>query len=124
MQDLLTAGLNFIANQITEGGKEVTYRRGMHSFAIKAVIGKTAFQVASSNNTVVEHESRDYIVAAAGLVLNGESIEPQRGDQILETMGTKTFCYEVMRPDGGEQPFRADPQRITFRIHTKFVGEE
>jgi hypothetical protein len=69
-------------------------------------------------------ESRDYLVRAAPLVLNGVTELPKRGDQIHEMTDGVIFIYEVMGP-GDEPHFRySDPYRRTLRIHTKQVDTE
>jgi len=61
-------------------------------------------------------------VRAIDLILSGAQTEPQVGDRIKEPSGTTALLYEVMA-QGSEPPFRfSDPERLTLRIHTKFIG--
>jgi hypothetical protein len=70
---------------------------------------------------LVRHESRDFLLLAADLVLDGTSTLPQRGDRIYESQGDQTYVYEVTAP-AKEPCWRySDPYRKTLRIHTKQV---
>ena len=91
---------------------------------LAATIGKSEFEQADEFGIVHRVEARDYLVLATDLILGGEQTLPKAGDRIQETVGDKTFVYEVMAP-GGEPPWRySDPYRKTLRIHTKLVATE
>jgi hypothetical protein len=102
----------------------VTYRRGDQSVQVQATIGRTIFRLDAPSDgfgVTTRYVSRDYLVRATDLVLNGEQTLPQRGDQIVEASGGGTV-HEVMGPGGGEPDWRfSDPQRLTLRIHTKEI---
>jgi len=101
--------------------RTVVYRRGEDSVEISATIGSTAFDRTDEYGVVHRIESRDYLVAAADLMLGGEAVTPKAGDRITETGEARVHEYEVMSP-GDEPAWRySDPQRRTLRIHTKFV---
>jgi hypothetical protein len=74
---------------------------------------------------VVERiESRDFLILAEDLVLDGTVVLPVRGDRIRETQGGKVYVYEVVAP-GNEPCWRySDPFRKTLRIHTKHIATE
>jgi hypothetical protein len=100
---------------------EVTYRRGSLSAIVSATIGKTIFTVDDGGGIATQYESRDFLIWAADLVVDGKTVLPQRGDRVVETQGGKTYEYEVLAP-GKEPCFRySDPFRKTLRIHTKQV---
>ena len=102
----------------------VTYQRGEVSVDVRAMLGKTVFEINDGYGLIEKVESRDYLVPAADLVLDGETTLPARGDRIRETDRGKVFVYEVMAP-GKEPHFRfSDPYRRTLRIHTKLVATE
>jgi len=102
----------------------VTYCRGETSVDVLATIGRTVFDTEDSYGVVEHSESRDFLILAADLVLNGQAVLPERGDRIRETQDGKTFVYEVMAP-GREPHFRfSDVYRRTLRIHTKQVATE
>jgi hypothetical protein len=100
----------------------VTYRRGDQNVQVQATIGRTIFRLDAPSDgfgVTTRYVSRDYLIRAADLVLNGEQTLPQRGDQIVELNGV---THEVMGPGSGEPDWRfSDPQRLTLRIHTKEI---
>jgi len=122
MGDLLQDGLDWLEEQRKEHlTRAVTYRRGASSVQVAAMVGATRFEVDDGYGLVVEQEMRDYIIAAADLVLDGEQMLPERGDEILEERDGVTYVYEVMEL-GAQQHYRfCDPAGKTLRIHTKHV---
>jgi len=105
-------------------GVVVTYRRGEASAEVTATVGQTVFEVEDEYGVVMQSQTRDYLIAAADLVLAGQRIEPQEGDRIEERRDGKTRIYEVMAP-GGEPAWRpSDPAGQILRIHTKEVATE
>ena len=129
MPDLLQRGSDWLEDQRTKHAtKLVTYQRGVvgdgPSVQVQATIGKTAFDVDNGAGALLRVESRDYLVLAVDLVLEGEQTPPKQGDTIRESMGQTVMVYEVMAP-GSAPHFRfSDPYRKTLRIHTKFVSQE
>ena len=129
MPDLLQTGSTWLEDQRHQHmTRPVVYLRGTDSVQLNATVGKTVFEQEDQFGVIQRTESRDYLVRAAELVfVAGEQSLPQVGDRIREPSGTGALVYEVMAPSGGggEPPFRfSDPERITLRIHTKFVGLE
>jgi len=128
--DLLQTGSTWLEDQRHQHmTRPVTYLRGADSVQLQATVGKTVFDQQDQFGVIQRTESRDYLVRAADLVfVAGEQALPQVGDRIREPSGTGALVYEVMAPGasgGSEPPFRySDPERITLRIHTKFVGLE
>lgn len=101
----------------------ITYTRGASSVSILATVGRTIFRVDDGFQIFQRIESRDYIVDAADLVLDGSQVLPERGDRIEETANGATYTYEVMAP-GGEPHYRwSDREHNTLRIHTKLVDQ-
>jgi hypothetical protein len=112
--------------------RPVTYCRGEQSVEVQATLGRTVFEIADAYGVVEQSESRDFLILAADLVLDGAVTLPQRGDRIREPQDgpstgsgqAKTFVYEVMAP-GKEPHYRfSDVYRRTLRIHTKQVAIE
>ena len=103
----------------------VTYSRGADSVQVNASIGRTVFEIDDSCGAVESWESRDFLIAAADLVLAiAGNVLPAAGDRISDVEGGQTFVYEVMAP-GKEPCWRySDPYRATLRIHTKQVAVE
>jgi len=104
--------------------RTVSYFRGKDSVDVRAAIGKTVFEVDSGYAVLERIESRDYLVPAADLVLDGEVTLPACGDRVKETDGGKVFVYEVMAPGSEPHFIFSDPYRKTLRIHTKQVDVE
>jgi hypothetical protein len=125
--DLLQQGLVFLeAQRHQHMTRPVVYLRGTDSVALDATVGRTLFEQEdlAGSGVVQRTESRDYLVRASDLVLGVAQTEPRVGDRVREPSGTAALLYEVMSV-GGEPPFRySDPERITLRIHTRFVGLE
>jgi hypothetical protein len=126
MSDLLQTGTEWLADQLkTHASRQVVYRRGADEVAVQTTVGRTLLKLGDDYGGVrMEWTDRDFLIHAADLVLGGTVVLPERGDQIRETQGTKTFVYEVMAP-GKEPPWRwSDPHRKMLRIHTKQIGVE
>ncbi len=125
MTNLLDQGAAWLADQLkTYASTEVVYQRGANQVAVQATIGKTEFEVDDGAGIIQRVQSRDYLIQAADLQLAGLVTLPRAGDRIRESVGEKTFVYEVLAP-GNEPPYRySDPFRKLLRIHTKHVGTE
>lgn len=122
MGDLLAKGSEMLdRTRRAHLSRTVVYRRGAGSVELSATVGSTAFDRTDEYGVVHRIESRDYLVAAADLVLGGDAVTPKAGDRITETGEARVHEYEVMSP-GDEPAWRyGDRQRRTLRIHTKFV---
>jgi hypothetical protein len=104
--------------------RAVTYCRGEELVEVSATVGRTVFETADAYGVAERSESRDFLILAADLVLDGQAVLPERGDRIRETQYGKTFVYEVMAP-GREPHYRfSDAYRRTLRVHTKQVAVE
>ena len=104
--------------------RSVEYSRDGATVAVPATIGRTVFEIAREYGPLEKTESRDFLIAAVALVLNGEPILPAGGDRISERIGDQLLVYEVMAP-GNEPEWRwSDPYRRTLRIHTKLIATE
>ena len=125
MADLLQQASDWLEEKRTQhASRAISYVRGAQSVDLPATIGKTTFEVDDGYGVLVRHESRDFLVLAADLVLDGAPVLPQRGDRVRETQGQQVFVYEVTAP-GKEPCWRySDPYRKTLRIHSKQVDVE
>lgn len=123
--DVLRQASDWLEEQRTRhAASMVEYVRGDQSVELAATIGKTTFEVDDGYGVLVRHESRDFLVLAADLILGGQMTTPERGDRIRETQGDRTYVYEVLAP-GKEPCWRySDAFRKTFRIHTKQIDAE
>jgi hypothetical protein len=125
MSNVLEQGAAWLADQLkTHASTEVLYTRGADQVTVNATIGKTEFEVDDGSGLLQRVQSRDYLIQAADLQLGGSPTLPLAGDRIRETVGDKTYVYEVMAP-GKEPCYRfSDPFRRLLRIHTKLVATE
>ncbi len=125
MTDLLEQGAAWLDAQRHEHmTRSVVYERGAESIDIAATVGRTEFEQTDEYGVVQRLESRDFLIRTAELVLGGQRVLPQAGDQIREISGNQMHRYEVMGP-GGAPPWRySDAYRLTLRIHTKHIGTE
>ena len=125
MTDLLERGVAWLDDQRKRHlARTITYLRGADQVEVDATIGRTAFEQADEYGVIHRTESRDYLVSAADLVLDGVVERPKAGDRVRETADEQLLIYEVLAP-GGEPPWRwSDRHRRTLRIHTKYVGME
>lgn len=97
------------------GGESVTYQYGDYPIVLNAVKGETDFQVETHSGAYEHVRSHDWIVKAAELSLNGQTLEPRKGD----TIEWDNRVYEVM-PVGNREIFEyLDPYRKIMRIHSK-----
>jgi len=121
--DLLQTASDWLEDQRNKHlSRKVTYQRDTSTAEIDATIGRTEFEVDNGHGVLEHVASRDYLIPAADLVLDGSQTLPQAGDRIRETDANQTFVYEVMAP-ADEPPWRySDPYRKTLRVHTKHVG--
>ena len=126
MPDLLAFGMDWLADRLKAfAARTVVYRRGTEDVTVAAVIGRTLLKLDDGYGGVrMEWTDRDFLIRPEDLVLGGNTVLPERGDTIRETVETTTFVYEVMAP-GKEPAWRwSDPHRQMLRIHTKQVGVE
>jgi hypothetical protein len=123
--DLLQRASDWLERKRTQfAARMVRYERDDSQVDVLATIGKTVFETTGEYGVVERTESRDFLVLAADLILDGQVLLPERGDRLCETQGTTTFVYEVMAP-GREPHWRySDPYRTTLRIHTKQTDTE
>ena len=121
MADLLGKALGWLDEQCQRHlSQTVTYRRGEQTFAVLATVGQTSFEQADDGGAVIQQQVRDYLIRTADLQLG----LPERGDQVIETVGGRAFVYEAL-PLGDEPCWRySDPYRLRVRIHTKQVQSE
>ncbi|MCR4415293.1 MAG: hypothetical protein NUV77_23015 [Thermoguttaceae bacterium] len=125
MADILQRASDWLEDQRTKyATRVVVYQRGDSSVSLPATVGRTTFEVQGELGVVERTESRDFLVRAGDLVLDGAATLPQRGDRVREAAGDKVQVYEVMAP-GQEPCWRySDPYRKTLRIHTKQTDTE
>lgn len=122
MADLLDSGLAWLDGQRERFlTRPVRYRRGSQEVGVPATIGRTVFRLDVGMGVTERIEARDYLIGAGHLVpFDG----PKAGDRIIEERDGQRHTAEVMAP-GGEPAWRwSDPDRRTYRIHTKHLTTE
>jgi len=125
MTDMLQAGLDWLEAQRREHlSRTVTYRREGFTVEVPATVAATEFEVDDGFGIIVKQQMQDYLIAAEDLVLDGQQVLPEPGDDILDASSGTVQVYEVT-PLGREQHFRfCDPAQKTLRIHVKHIGTE
>lgn len=117
----ITTGLAAIRNA---AGVAVVYRRGVHEVQVVAVPGRSEYEV-DDGHSIVKSHSRDYLIAAADLVLNGERVLPKRGDEVVEPCPDGVArTHQVLGPQRGAEFDWSDSARTQLRIRTKLVATE
>ena len=123
MSNLLERGASWLAAKLkASASRTVIYRRGAEFVEVSAVIGKTEYGEGETQDAVITHRMRDYLVLTADLLVGGRAILPEIGDRIEETASGKTHVHEVLATPSGEVYRYADPFRIQLRIHTKEIA--
>ena len=125
MADLLEQSSAWLDGQnVKHRSRLVTYQRVDDTVEVHATIGKTVFEVDDAFEVIERVESRDFLLPAAELVLDGKQVLPERGDRIRETQDDKVYVYEVLAPGRAPHWKFSDDYRRTLRIHTKHVATE
>ena len=95
----------------------VTYARGNYTVTLTATVGRTPYQI-EDGGVLTAYESRDYIVKAEDLVLNGAVTLPQSADTVTEADGG---IFEVSVPKGLNVFESIGPDSTVLKIHTKGI---
>jgi hypothetical protein len=127
-KDMLRSGLAWLTKQQADhASRPVTYHRGARSASVRAMIESRLLRLGDEmGGTTIVRTDASFVIPASDLVLDGEPIEPRRGDLIFvpDESGSGRNIYEVMRY-GGEPEFHyTDPHRTQLRVHTKHVEHE
>ena len=124
MSDRLETGVAHLASRLkSHASRPVTYRRGALSATVSATLDSQLLRTTDRlGNTKVERTDRDFLITAADLVLAGQVVTPQRGDQVDVTFGSVTERFEVVAV-GTEPHWRyEDNHQMVLRVHTKSIG--
>ena len=125
MKDLMAEGANMLDRMRKEHlARTVTYVRGEHEVELAATVGRTEFEVDDGTAVPLAVESRDYIVTAADLVLDGERSRPRRGDRVRDVVAGVLHVYEVMAPGGRDCYRLSGPDQSILRVHTRLIDRE
>jgi len=113
----------FESNRVV-AGVSVSYHRGADSVTITAVPATTSMEAIDDAGSMVRLKVRDYLVKAADLVLDGIIVEPDRGDQIKEVIGSTRFVHEVLGPVGQQHFAWSSIDGSVLRVHTQEFEQE
>lgn len=100
-------------------GVPVTYQRGADSVPITATPGGTLYEAENGTGVATWGRTKDYIFAAADLVVGGTQVTPERGDLIKETINGRVHVWTAT---GGstEQFWRySDSAQTTIRMSVR-----
>ena len=121
MVDMLQQASAWLSGQRTKFlSRPVVYGRGSNSVTVQVGVGKTTFEIDDGYGGIERYESRDFLIAAADLILAGEVVKPQRDD----TVSDAGKVYQVMAPGKEDVCRPSDPYGVTWRIHTKQTGSQ
>lgn len=123
MADVLKDASDWLGSMfIAHASRSVVYARGGDSVTLVASVGRTVHEVMNNLGIIVATESRDFIVTAADIEIDGSVVEPRSGDRITDTQGSVDYVYEVMPFGKDSRTFRyCDADHSYLRIHTKEV---
>lgn len=124
MANMLADGLTWLSGQRhSYMASAVTYIRGVDSVSLSATVGRTQFAVDLGGGMSEVWESRDFIIRSEDLVIGSSAVVPQAGDTIRQTVNETAKTFEVMAPSG-HPPYRlGDPNGLSYRVHTKYIGD-
>lgn len=125
MTNLLETGCDWLLDQREAHlATTVEYRRGVDVVDVSATLGSTRYEIADDNGVTVEALSVDFIVTAAALILDGNVVTPEVGDQIRVTRGSTVFVHEVLDLGAAGHYQPSDPFHKTLRVHAKEIDTE
>ena len=125
MTDLLEQGLGWLNDMRGKHmSQTVVYGRAGDSVEVQATLGRTEYEVTDEAGVTVQAVATDFIAAAADLVLSGQLVSPEPGDQIRVTAGANVLVYEVMDLGGAGHYRPGDAYGNALRVHTKQVDTE
>ena len=93
-------------------------REAFETTGVPARSANTSDEIDDGFGGIIRQDSRDFIIATSDYVIDGDEVEPYRGDKIVEPDGSE---WEVMS-DAGSSPWRwHDTSNLSRRIRTKQV---
>lgn len=126
MANLLQDGIAHLTNTLADhASTSVRYSRGGASAMVRATFGKKLLKIDAGDGQVyLAWTDLDFCIPAVDLVLSGETVVPERGDEIRVETSAGVEIFEVA-PYGGDAAWRwADPFQTMVRVHTKHVETE
>ena len=122
--DLLHKGAKWLEKTRDRyAARKVVYRRGSSSVTVSSTPSRTLYEYDTADGLRTNLRISDELILVDRLMLDGVRVQPQPGDQIIVGGQESGQVYEVMSPNTTEPCWRfADNYEITYRIHTKLLG--
>lgn len=121
---LLNNAGTWLAGMLQTGaGVSVSYVRAADpgtTLTLTVWVGRSAFLMEADFTKRTQWGERDYILSAADLVdASGETVQPQLGDRITETINGTSCVYEICRDSTGTAWRWVDQGRTMYRLHVR-----
>jgi hypothetical protein len=100
------------------------YQRVSSSVELRASYGRATYNIADSEGYQAVFESFDFLIDVVNLEIDDELIEPKVNDRIIVGDLDDGRVYEVINIPGGKCWQWASSFQLTFRVHTRFVGNQ
>jgi hypothetical protein len=104
-------------------GESVTYERAGDTVAVVAVPGNTRVELDDGESFTIQTTVRDFLFDAVDLVIDSVTIEPARGDRVVQTEGATVYTFEVSELGGAAFEY-TDSTQSRCRVHTTLIGKE
>lgn len=116
MSNLLRTGASWLAGRLSDAAADtVTYRRGSRSVSLAATKGSPQSEL-DTQFGVLQIVGTPWFIKASLLVLGGETVTPQKNDEIEESNGAK---WQVLSTISEQEARESDPFGYSWRIDTK-----
>jgi len=125
---MIANGMAWLASRVEDSMSEsIAYSRATSSGTVTATLyaslGRNPFTTVGgpSEPAMLSVDEMDFLIRVASLILDGEAVEPKRGDRIGVTISGVAMTFEV-KPDRGMPEFSHDPHKTTYRVHCKRIA--
>ncbi len=115
MANLLKKAAGWLeARRVAYASSPVEYRRDNTTRPVNATVGKTSFEGLDESGFTIEADARDFLILASELGLT-----PKADDRVV--FDGREYQVADFGADGCWR--WSDDYRLTYRIHTKDIGE-
>lgn len=109
----------FAARMAQVAGRSVTYRRGAKTASLTGWVDSHTYQVYDGDGILTNYVADDWTFKVSSMLFGTETIIPQPGDRIEETLNSTSLVWEVM-PVSGTTPYEwLDTSNTMVVVHTK-----
>ena len=122
MATLFESGAALLAETVRTQGVQAVYSRNGLSVTIVMCPAMTGNR-GEGEPVTLRSRTRDWKIAVADLVLNGEATEPAEGDTIRVTAASAVEVYRVCGLNQGAC-FERDPTGTMYRVHSELTDVE